>query len=137
MSAIPIEYPLVIRVIKGYIEVSQPDLEIYRVRGKFDDIRHGEQIGSIILEVWKEVSSLIAKGNVEKAPSQPKHCRAGVKPEVMTTNEVGALLGVMGQTVRRMCRSGKLDCYTTEGGHLRIRVTDPIVSRFLGEKNNP
>lgn len=131
MSDIPMAYPIILRVVRGYVEASQPDLGIYRVRGRFDDIRRREEIGAIVLDLWQEIGRMIATGTAEKAPSAPKNLSQGGRPEAMSTGEVAELLGVSTETVRRMCKAGKLDHYTTPGGHQKIRVTDPTLGRFL------
>ena len=50
----PRNYPIVTRVLEGYLEVSQPDLGIYRFKKRFDDVKRADEIGNMILDVMKE-----------------------------------------------------------------------------------
>lgn len=124
----PRRYPIVIRVINGYIEASQPDLSIYRVRGKFDDVQKAEDIGKIILEVMNEATrkycALFSENAKIPSPSFPKGTIDLSAKATLKVKEVANYLGVSQDTVRRLCRSGKLKAVLTPGKHRRFRMDD-------------
>lgn len=131
MSAITMKYPIVLRIIQGYIEASQPDLGIRMIRGQVVDVVHKrEQLGTIILDVWEEISKRVAAGKANNPPSTPSSLGME-RVALLTTGEVAALLGVHKQTVRRMCVAGQLQCVTTPGGHRKVKITDPLLAEFI------
>lgn len=136
MSAITMEYPIIIRVIKDYVEVSQPDLDIRLIRGKVLDVVHKrEQIGTIVLDMWEEINRRVMSGSAKKQPSTPSTFRKMPVAELMTTGEVASILGLHKQTIRRMCVAGKLQCITTPGGHKKVKMSDPLLAEFIKPKS--
>jgi excisionase family DNA binding protein len=61
-------------------------------------------------------------------PSDPKFNA----PELLTTAEVAALLGVDPKTVARWAKNGKLRCIKTLGGHRRYFAEDFAKIREIG-----
>jgi excisionase family DNA binding protein len=124
----PRRYPIVIRIIDGYIEASQPDLSIYRVRGKFDDVRKAEDIGKIILDVMNEATikyhALISRHEKIPSPSYPKKSIFFPTEATLSMSEVAKYLGTSHDTVRRLCRDGKLNPTLTRGKHRRFRFNE-------------
>lgn len=46
--------------------------------------------------------------------------------EMITTSAAGEMLGVSGQTVRRMIDDGHLDAIKTPGGHFRVKKSSVV-----------
>lgn len=131
MSFDPTEYPIVLRVVKGYVVATQPDLEIVRSRGKFKDLKAREEIGAIVLDVWEE----IVKRSKEDSPPPPSLARQAVSDSILQllgTSEAAKAMGVSCSTIRKMCDRGDLQFITTAGGHRRIRITDPHLKFLTG-----
>ncbi len=130
----PRRYPVVTRVVDGYIEVSQPDLGLYRYKKKFDEIRKAEEIGNLVLDVMKEAFDSYMKATREEReaplPSQPKGVLSPQDSPHLSIREVATVLKVSQDTVRRLCADGKLKPILTRGGHRRF--TREQVNNFLG-----
>ena len=81
------------------------------------------EIGKRVGGISKERVRQILKGN-PKAPSRPK--------TMLTTSEVGQLLGIHGNTVRRWSKKGMLRAYRISSrGDRRFRRQD--IEKFLEE----
>lgn len=124
----PRRYPIVIRVVEGYIEASQPDLGIYRARKKFDDIKKAEDIGNIVLDLMKEVVEryyeLLSHAEELPLPSYPKGTLNLMITPSLSIRTAANLLGVSQDTVRRICADGQLRYNLTRGGHRRFSLAE-------------
>lgn len=114
-------YPIVLRLVNGYVEASQPDLEIYRVRGKFDDLKKMDEIGAIVLDLYDEILKAIKTRKKLPEPSGPKKA-IGTLEMWVGIQDASKRLGVSVSTVRRLCASGQLEFKVTQGGHRRIKL---------------
>lgn len=130
----PNTYPIVIRVEKGYIVASQPDLEIYRARGRFEDLKRPEEIGAAVMEVWAEILDRIKK-QPELAARPPSHPKDAIKkenpPAIVSIKKAAEVMGLSTTTVRKMCEVGKIQAYRTKGMHWKIKMSDPIISKLI------
>lgn len=125
MSVDPSRYPIQIRVVQGFIEVSQPDFDIYRMKGKFADIKRKEEIGAAVLDVWEEVVKRAKEGApIPQVPMSPKQAALDSVTKWVTVDEAAALLQVTPASIRRWCAKGKLKFKKTAGGHRRILFDD-------------
>ena len=127
----PRRYPIVLRVVDGYLEISQPDLNITQVRGKFDDITQAEEIGRAVLDVMsratkKYVELFSTEESTIPQPSHPKGILVHPGEAVLGINEVAQMIGVSKDTVRRLCLDGKLNPVLTRGKHRRFRLKNVL-----------
>jgi excisionase family DNA binding protein len=130
MNIDPLSYPIVFRVIGGKIELSQPDLQIYRAHQDFDQIVNREQLGGALLEmiteVTKRLSLLKAKRHLQvqvPVPSGPTGARAASFKDLLSVKGASLILGTSESTIRRLCEAGKLPFSLTLGKHRRIELS--------------
>src|SRR6185312_16403671 len=114
----PFAYAIVVRVQNGYFTASQPDLEIHRGR-KFSDVSPAD-VGRMVLEVFKEVIQQVSKRDMLP---QPRPVRV-TREEAVSMRAATQALGLSSTTVKRMCDEGKLQHWTTPGGHRRIFIDE-------------
>lgn len=124
-------YPVTVRILNGYIEVSAPDFGIIKATKTLDDLKSKAEIGDLVIDVIntcnKEIAEYRAKGKGLPTPSKPRGVmeRPGDFKEVLLSmKEVEGLLKISCETVRRLCKSGALNYIKTTGGHRRFRLKD-------------
>lgn len=132
-------YPIVFKHIHGFLTVSVPDLGIdakLPLTNDFFQTKNLEENKELIWQIFSQVmqqsvSHLETKKWIpdasqiktqlkvaEKDYSLPEFCRA-----------VQLHMSVSENTLRREISKGKIICYTTEGGHRRIPVSE--VERYI------
>lgn len=124
----PLIYPVCVRVYRGCIEVSQPDLGFYEGTLRWDELKKGQQIGDLVLAMMdktiRKLSEMKAKGQTLPAPSSPKDALGIPKNRYCTIKEASEYLDVSESSVRRLCNSGELKSQRTRGGHRKIHFED-------------
>jgi excisionase family DNA binding protein len=140
MAMTEFPYPITIRILNGWIEISAPDFQIVKAKKKFSDVQTADEIGMLTLEVMKECRTKLDSLHFEKkpipAPSRPRGIferELDFSDPMLGTQEVQEILNVSHETIRRLCNSGELSCVKTRGGHRRFKSSD--VRMFLENKD--
>lgn len=132
----PNTYPIVVRVEKGYVVASQPDLSIYRAHGRFEDLKRPQEIGDLVMEVWNEILERIKKDPsiANRPPAHPKDSIRNEMPEaVLSIRKAAEIMRLHPCTVRNMCVAGKIKAFRTKGRHWKIKMNDPIIAGLIAE----
>lgn len=113
----PLLYPITIRVVEGWIEVTQRDLGILVAKKQLSQITKSQEIGDLVLEVLNEALKRAAykekAGEDLPVPSLP------IDPNEFISIAAGAeKLGISVSTLRRYCDSKELNSFrkTKKGG---------------------
>lgn len=129
-------YPVTVRILNGYIEVSAPDFGIIKATKTLDDLKSKRDIGDLVIDVINSCNQEIAehrsKGKALPTPSKPRGVMEhpnDFREVLLSMKEVEELLKVSCETVRRLCKSGALNYIKTTGGHRRFRLKE--VEAFL------
>jgi excisionase family DNA binding protein len=124
-------YPITVRILNGYFEVSAPDFGIIKAKKRIEEIHTAEEMGTLILEVMNEALTqwMSLKHENKPTPSASKPRGALDSIEIITEplipmREAQALLQVSDETVRRLCKKGELIPHLTPGGHRKFRLSE-------------
>lgn len=122
-------YPLTVRILRGYLEVSCPDLNLTSAVIRIDDLKKADQIGHEILGVILSAANRVSElKKSKKAIPIPSQIRGALSPmhaldeQYVSLGEAAAVLKVSGETIRRLCKTGKLKFILTEGKHRKISL---------------
>lgn len=128
------QYPVVIYLVKDQIMASQPDLNIYRVKGKLIDLKSPADIGRIVLDIWGEVNTRLKNNSRLPSPSAKEAMiRERLKAiKFVSISRCARSVGVHPRTIQRLCKKEELDYIHTPGGHLRIRISERNFARLPG-----
>ena len=125
-------YPVTIRLLNGYFEVSAPDFGIIKAQKRLDELQTAEELGSLVLDVINEALKRWDKLEKKPTPSKPRGALDSLDlltEPLVSIREVQSLLQVSDETVRRLCKKGELSPLLTSGGHRRFKLSD--VKLFL------
>src|SRR5689334_3216596 len=123
-------YPVTIRILNGYFEVTSPDFGIVKAKKKIEDVNTAEEMGMLVLEVMNEslskLDSLASEKKPVPTPSKPRGALDSIDiitEPIITMKEAEALLKVSDETIRRLCKKGELSPILTKGRHRRFRLS--------------
>lgn len=131
----PLSYTICIRVVQGYIIVSQPDLQLVEAELSWDGLKSFQQMGRLVANMWdriiRTVSEAQARGKELPSASSPKEAVNIPKLSWVGIPEGAKYLDVSESTLRRLCNNGTIRCKRTKGNHRKINLED--LHRFKRE----
>src|SRR4051794_10989636 len=100
-------YPVTIRILNGYFEVSAPDFGIVKAKKRIEELNTAHEMGMLVFEVMNEalskLNSLILEKKHLPTPSKPRGALDSIEAisePLITMREVQALLNVSDETIR-------------------------------------
>lgn len=129
----PTRYPIQIRVTKGLLELSQPELGLLVAETPFSEIRQMDQIGRLVVDMIKRVTVKLTElkqdGKDVPAPRKLRQSQAQPIAQMISVSEASVLLGVCKQTVRMIIDKGELYAIKTPGGHNKLDYAEVVALR--------
>lgn len=121
----PASYPVVIRLVQGYLTASIPDFEIHLAERA--ELIDEAVIGRLILTAWKRCDQKLKGGSPLEQGRTPssteKILPTSVLDRPLSIREASREAGLSEATLRRACDRSELQADKTPGGHRRIRTS--------------
>lgn len=126
-TSTPAKYPILIRVVQGYLVASVPDFD-FHLSERIEQISE-KGIGNLIVQLWKKCDLRLRElsQKQELPPEASSQKTLFPSPHQATSwkiQEVSRITGLSQATIRRAVERGDLHCALTPRGHRRFREAD-------------
>lgn len=126
-SSSPANYPVLIRVVQGYLVASVPDFD-FHLSERVEQISE-KGIGNLVVQLWKKCDLRLRELSQRQDPLPEASSQKTLFPSPHQATswkiqEVSRVTGLSQATIRRAVERGDLNCALTPRGHRRFQEAE-------------